>query len=369
MPEAAVPPPTQQHVAIIGASIGGLSAATVLLQLGYLVDVYERSSSTFERRGSGLGFVDVALWEDLTGRPMLRRGTRATRQQGAFYYGDLWKYLYDGLPQGTVRLGHTVQSLGDDSSRPVVNGQAYDLVIVADGGWSGLRRYVTTSQPSYAGYNVFRGMLPASEVPWFSAFGVHKNGHFDTIVMPQTCDDGRDNIVCGCFIATPEAEVIKPSVGAARHGTEDGKERHNASIPDWFLPLYKQTFGSHQGGQLARLYEAVVSKGELKQHPQYEYRADRVTAGRVVLVGDAAHMASPRTAVGAHTAVLDAVGIREAFLAVEPGDIEAALRIYAPDGTERARQLWRRTREVSRDFLPQGDIANVVSPATLLTHG
>jgi hypothetical protein len=40
---------------------------------------------------------------------MLRRGRQATRQQGVFYYSDLWKFLYSGLPEGAVRFGHAVR--------------------------------------------------------------------------------------------------------------------------------------------------------------------------------------------------------------------------------------------------------------------
>ena len=65
-------------------------------------------------------------------------------------------------------------------------------------------------------------------------------------------------------------------------------------------------------------------------------------------MGDAAHMASPRTAVGAHTAILDALALRHAL----EGDADAAsgsaevideaLRRYAPGGVQRAAQLLQR---------------------------
>lgn len=363
--------PSQQHIGIVGASIGGLASATVFHQLGFKVTVYERSESTFENRGSGLGFVDTALWHHLTGRVMMRRGVEASRQQGAFYYGDLWKFLYEGLPKGTVKHGRNIQSLGEDVDRPTIDSEVFDMVVIADGGWSRLRHCVTgPAEPIYAGYVGYRGCINRKDVPWFDAFGIHKNGIFDTIVMPQAYDDGTDNIVCGAVVATPESEVLKPAAGASRHGTEDKllRERHNASLPHWFLPLYREKFGHMEGGQLARLFETVAAKGEVKMHPQFEFGAQQVTNGRVVVVGDAAHMASPRTAVGAHTAVLDAVALHEAFAAVPAGDVEAALQLYGPDGVERAQQLWERTRAVSKDFLPRGGKESVLSPATLVNQ-
>ena len=111
-------------------------------------------------------------------------------------------------------------------------------------------------------------------------------------------------------------------------------------------------------------------------HPQYDYAADSVRAGRLLLVGDAAHMASPRTAVGAHTAILDALSLRAAFEATTAavgggGDdvIDEALRRYSPDGLQRARQLLQRSREVGRQFVPAGGLAEVVSPQLLVPAG
>ena len=39
---------------------------------------------------------------------MRRYNAQAHRFQGAYYYGDLWSYLYSGLPEGSVRFGQEV---------------------------------------------------------------------------------------------------------------------------------------------------------------------------------------------------------------------------------------------------------------------
>ena len=43
------------RVAVVGGSIGGLTAALVLRDLGCEVDVYERSGSALQDRGAGIG--------------------------------------------------------------------------------------------------------------------------------------------------------------------------------------------------------------------------------------------------------------------------------------------------------------------------
>lgn len=408
---AASSPIAGRTVAIVGASVGGLAAANVLHQYGARVTVFERAAHTFEAKGSGLGYCDTRLWEELRGARMIRRGQRAHRRQGAFYYGDLWRFLRSGLPGSTstrsdggdttkatssasgggdaggpgtpstgatLRLGHSVtaEELGDDPAKPTIDSRVYDLVVIADGGFSGLRRLLTSSEPQYAGYAVWRGMVDASAVPGFDAFGVWKNGVFDTIAMPLVKDrSSSDSIVFGVFIEAPEAEMValqgRPRAGAARHDTDSDAAAGRAfEAPDWFLPLYRKQFGGHAGGELVRLMEAAVASGVLRCHPQYEYAADVVARGRLVMVGDAAHMASPRTAVGAHTAVLDAMGLREAFAPVPGGassalNIDRALERYAAGGLERARALYRRSREVSAEFVHGGGV-EPVSPALLV---
>lgn len=106
-------------------------------------------------------------------------------------------------------------------------------------------------------------------------------------------------------------------------------------------------------------------------NPQYEFCAREVARSRLVLVGDAAHMAVPRTAAGAHTAVLDALGLRDAFLPVaralgEGGfgsgppqggwgeAVDRAIAAYSGPGLRRAQELYARSVEVSKPVCAPG---------------
>lgn len=111
---------------------------------------------------------------------------------------------------------------------------------------------------------------------------------------------------------------------------------------------------------LVPLVEQIIENGELQPHPQYEFgNIHKVHNGRVVILGDAAHMASPRTASGAHTAVLDVFALHNAFADAQEEcgndptttDIDAVLQRYSGDGVAHAKQLYARTREVSRAFV------------------
>ena len=141
------------NVAVVGGSLTGLAAANVFHRLGVSVTVFERFARPLHDRGSSLGFVDVQLWEYIRGQRMTRMGVQAHRSQGAYYYGDLWKFLYEGLPEGCVRFNQVIHDLGVDPMKPTIHDQVYDAVIVADGGFSSLRKFVTgdDKQPEYAG--------------------------------------------------------------------------------------------------------------------------------------------------------------------------------------------------------------------------
>merc|ERR550514_2402302 len=96
-------------------------------------------------------------------------------------------------------------------------------------------------------------------------------------------------------MAMPEADVEPPTknrqVGRAMR-----------AIPDWFLPFMKSICDAHSGG----FWEAAVARGKVTPHPVWELASSKVVNRRVILIGDAAHMASPRTGAGAHTAFEDA---------------------------------------------------------------
>jgi 2-polyprenyl-6-methoxyphenol hydroxylase-like FAD-dependent oxidoreductase len=141
-------------VAIVGASLGGLSAANVLHRLGFAVTVFELFRDSFEDRGGALGSVDVSLLHGIRGRE--GPPPRDITGHGHFY-GSLWKYLYDGLPSNTVFFGAHVDKIEDCTTAPritMMDGTThgpYDFVVGADGGASVVRKYVTLELPVYAG--------------------------------------------------------------------------------------------------------------------------------------------------------------------------------------------------------------------------
>jgi 2-polyprenyl-6-methoxyphenol hydroxylase-like FAD-dependent oxidoreductase len=338
------------RVGIVGGSLAGLAAANALHRLGHSVHVYERLSSSLENRGSSLGYVDNALWHHVRGAPMMRLGRRAERSQGAYFYGDLWRFLYDGLPSGTVRFGSVVADLGPAlHEQPMIDGEVFDAVIIADGGFSSLRHHVNghEQQPEYAGQMVFRTKVAREHFPDFTGEGGYTERDAFAMMLQVAQNDGQQWIMGGIGVGVPEGEIVRPADGANRQDMTASQP-----LPAWFMPFVHRVFRRH--ASVVRWLELALLKGKITPQPLFEFRADRVTNGRLLMIGDAAHMASPRTAAGAHTGVLDAAGVMAAFSA-NPSNIDGAIAAYAPGGEQRARDLYARSKEVSWPLVYRAD--------------
>merc|ERR1711998_57977 len=364
------------NVAIVGGSLGGLATANIVHRLGGSATVFEKAETTFEKRGACLGFVDVDMLQQIRGARFMRNGKKASLAQGAFYYGDVWNFLYSGLPDGTVKFGQTVETLGDDVQRPTINGETFDLAIIADGGWSMLReKYIDSQLPVYSGHQIYWASVDTAELPgglssFASEFGstetaTYTTGIYDAVILDAPKCDGSSMYACGVFIATPESEIKQPRKGDNR---QVEATKAFSKVPDWFLPFVRKMFGRHADGQIVHFTEAAASKGKISPNPVFEYAVSKTVEGRVVVLGDAAHLSTPWTAAGAHTAFLDAVALGEVLAASTNRGVDHALQAYNKGGVQRARALLRQSHACSRRLIPRKGKEAVPSPASLVNE-
>jgi 2-polyprenyl-6-methoxyphenol hydroxylase-like FAD-dependent oxidoreductase len=341
-------------VAVIGCSIGGLSIANVLNRLGFEVIVFEAFSEGFQNRGGALGSVDTQLLESI-----LPTGTiqKRIRNHGHFY-GDLWHYLYDGLPKSLVKFGIDIQEiLHPESLKPTleIEGklQEFDLIIGADGGKSTIRKYVTDAKPQYAGYTLWRTLLSKDKINYPPSGSKTINGiRYETLGFPFIGANQESLWNCGVYMAMPENEVEKPTKNR-QVSTQNFKQ-----IPDWFLPFIDHLFDK----PTLKFWETAIQSGKVSPHPVWEFVAEKVVQNRVLLVGDAAHMASPRTGAGAFSAMVDAVVLETAF--IQGKNIDESLKLYNQNTVDRGRELYNRSRKSASYFAPENRKA--VSPKVLI---
>lgn len=183
-------------IIIIGAGIGGLTAAIALKQSGYEVEIYDRVK---ELRPIGAG---ISLWSNGVkvlnrlglGEKMAKIGGVMERMEYRTKSGelvndidlmplihqvgqrpypvarrDLQTMLVEAFP-GEIKLDHKCISVEEDATSVTAtfeNGQQAtgDLLIAADGVRSMLRTYVLGAevQPQYGGYINWNGLVPADE--------------------------------------------------------------------------------------------------------------------------------------------------------------------------------------------------------------
>jgi 2-polyprenyl-6-methoxyphenol hydroxylase-like FAD-dependent oxidoreductase len=360
------------HVAIVGCSLGGLSVANVLNRLsGMTVEIFESFEQGFHFRGGALGGVDVDLVHRLRGTSSTSSSKEASykhiRNHGHFY-GDLWSYFYEAIPSDKVHFGTTVDRIEEtETSRPtlvyyasavsstcsttkVEQRRQFDLIIGADGGKSVVRPFVTEQRPTYAGYTLFRGLCPVAGIPGPpSGHAKVEDFTYQTLGFPvQLLADGGKHWNCGVYMAMPEEHVAAP--------TRNRQVTTNISrVPEWFVPFVRTIFGEDNGS----FWEACVKHGKVSPHPVWEMKADTVVNHRVVLLGDAAHMASPRTGAGAYTAMIDAEVLGKVLEKVgsfEDQDeaIDKALGEYNHDTVRRGEELYKQSRAAASYFAPRG---------------
>jgi hypothetical protein len=155
------------------------------------------------------------------------------------FYGDLWSYLNEGLPEGTVRFGVSVEEVvGADTGTPQLlvgdegSPRSFDLIIGADGGKSTIRQYVHDELPTYAGYTLWRGLCPTRGVSGPPSGSADRNGvSYQTLGFKCNGPGGSGGggsggggsgsggsrgdsgtlWNCGVYMMMPESEVDRPT--------------------------------------------------------------------------------------------------------------------------------------------------------------
>ncbi len=172
------------RAAAVGGSLGGLTAALLLHDLGVEVDVYERSPTELVQRGAGIGFLPESA-RYLVERAGLALDAISVATSHIRYLDRHGEVVYDGLHpyrfsswntvyrQLLARLRPSQYHLGHEMTGWVDGGDAVevqlagrptqrvDLLVCADGVGSTARaRLLPAVQPSYSGYVAWRGMVP-----------------------------------------------------------------------------------------------------------------------------------------------------------------------------------------------------------------
>jgi salicylate hydroxylase len=363
---------------VAGGGIGGLAAALAAHRAGCQVRVLEQAAA-FGEVGAGLqlgpnstailrewGLLDAnrgrfAQPERLRVRDSgsgdvlgeLRLGAAFEQRYGAPYLtahrADLHRLLFDAATQAGLRL-HTGRRVAGVSQSPIcvtvtaTEGKAVeaDALIAADGLWSRVREHVIAADepPRPTGHLAYRGMMEmAAARPSFRGNEVQAwLGPALHVVTYPVRGGELLNVVCvveGSAVGDPRGWDNEALAGDVR-----------AALANACTPL-RDLAGAVPHWRLWSLHARAPVPG-----------AAAMAAGRIALLGDAAHPMLPYLAQGAGMALEDARELQRVLVAVRDDamDVPTALKRYALNRWQRCARVQRRSQRNGVIFHASGPL-------------
>lgn len=348
------------RIRIIGGSLGGLFAAALLHRDGHDVRVYDRSVLGLGGRGAGLvaqrevfailraigcehvARIGVVAQERVT---LARAGGFASRHASPQTQLS-WDSLYDSfrqqIPADRYVLDAPVQSVRQDDEQAYLmfadgREESADLIIGADGVGSIVRSAVlgAPSPSAYAGYVAWRGLYSERAMPADAAAQLF--GRFAYFVMPQSH-------ALGYLVAGPHGDTApgtrrynwvwyRPARGAAGRAaalTDAHGQVHEFSLaPGMVADAVRTQLIADAGDLLPPAFAAAVAT-EPRPFVQaiFDFEARHMAHGRLALLGDAAFVVRPHTAMGVSKAAGDALALRQQLAAMP---VIPALQAYSSE--------------------------------------
>lgn len=351
----ASPRRANRRAVIIGGSMSGLFSAAFLRQIGWDVDVYERSRVELVGRGAGItghpelfealeksGAGTRDLGVEVPKRIAIGRDGRVTDERPLRQILTSWDRLQQIL-RATIDPAHYHLDRAFERVDQDENGvrvqfsdgrvEHADILIGGDGIRSSVRGQMAPDvQPIYAGYYIWRGAPNESDL------------------APQTLKEIYPYFT---FFLPPRQEIITYPIAGFDNDLRPGKRRfnfiwyrvadadqlrdmcvdengvqHEYSVPP---PLIRKDLivDMHKDARETlppTLLDSLMAIQQPFITPIYDFTAPSIVYGRVAMVGDAAANARPHMGFGMAKAGGDAQALAKAL--GNHDDIDTALKAY-----------------------------------------
>ncbi|WP_284638049.1 FAD-dependent monooxygenase [Paenibacillus silviterrae] len=343
---------------IIGAGIGGLSAAIALAQAGWDVEIYERAQAL---TGTGAGIVLAAnamralhklhadqevrrlgapvrqalihSWNGslLTRLPVEEQARRYGTYSYLIHRADLQASLVHSIPPHRLHLSHGLVRWEQHNTHVTAvfdNGVVVtaDVLVGADGLHSSVRSQLPfpSGKLRYSGYTALRGITELSRNRFslasgggFEAWGSGKRFGLSAI--------GQGRYFWFAAITSPEG-----TAPAASERRQWALEHFNG----WMKPIQEV---------IASTDPDVILSHDIYDRPPLPGWSH----GRVTLLGDAAHPMLPNLGQGGAQAMEDALELARCLSQDNP-DIPEALKQYEGNRISRTTKVVRHSRRMAR---------------------
>ncbi|MFN1692712.1 FAD-dependent monooxygenase [Staphylococcus aureus] len=334
-------------IAIIGAGIGGLTAAALLQEQGHTIKVFEKNESVKEI-GAGIGIGDNVLKK--LGNHDLAKGIKNAGQilSTMTVLDDKDRLLTTvklknntlnvTLPRQTlidiiksyvkddaIFTNHEVTHIDNETDKVTIHfaeqeSEAFDLCIGADGIHSKVRQSVNAdSKVLYQGYTCFRGLIDDIDLK-----------HPDC-AKEYWGRKGRVGIV--------------PLLNNQAYWFITINSKENNHKYSSFGKPHLQAYFNHYPNEVREILDKQSETGILL-HNIYDLKPLKsFVYGRTILLGDAAHATTPNMGQGAGQAMEDAIVLVNCFNAY---DFEKALQRYDKIRVKHTAKVIKRSRKIGK---------------------
>ncbi|MEU2005050.1 FAD-dependent monooxygenase [Rhodococcus sp. NPDC019627] len=354
-------------VIVVGASLAGLMTGLALSRSGIEVTMLERAGAD-PRTGAAVG-VDPARLERVTGvrLPTQPSSSATSVTPGIHSWTAVHAHLTTAVtadPRITLHHRARVQTVGQDDERAWVttdDGRTFTgaAVIGADGHSSVVRGAVAPTAPdaAFAGYIIWLGVSDEASLPPSSRWPR------DVAFL-----DSHDGLMLGYPLPGPDGQATpgqrrlgwawydatRNNLFKAMGSVKNNVVQHSLRPIDIPSETYTELAREAQYSWPEPWSSAVrdgVERRSIIGIPIAEYVPNKLAAGRIVIIGDAAHVPSPMTGSGFSASLSDAEAAASALTTgLDRNAVGEALADYERQRIGSARSLVLGGQRFSQSF-------------------